>query len=137
MAITNALASVAVRDLETSAKWYEKFLGSGNQPMPEVVEWQLERGGGLQVYRAPDRGGQSSCTLVVTDIDEIAQELGGSGNQPTRNDRVDTIMTKDPDGHSVAFAMPKDPTLRTEAVRRTILSAGRIREPRRQSGRAQ
>jgi catechol 2,3-dioxygenase-like lactoylglutathione lyase family enzyme len=111
MAVTNALASLAVRDLETSAKWYEKFLGPGHQPMPEVVEWQFERGGGLQVYRGPDRAGHGSCTLIVSDIDEIAQELGGSGNAPTRSDRVDTVMIKDPDGNSVAFALPKDPAL--------------------------
>src|SRR5262245_17984858 len=115
MTITNALASLAVRDLTTSSRWYEKFLGAGNQPMDEVLEWQLERGGALQVYKAPERAGQGSCTLIVNDIDETAQGLHASGIapnvEPTRNDRVDTIMINDPDGNSIAFAMPKDPTL--------------------------
>ena len=114
MSITNALASLAVRDLAAASSWYEKLLGPGNQPMPEVVEWQLERGGGLQVYSAPERAGQGSCTLIVSDIDEIAQRLHTSGlapgAKPARNDRVDTIMIKDPDGNSIAFAMPKDGT---------------------------
>jgi hypothetical protein len=74
------------RDLETAAKWYETLLGPGNQPMPEVIEWQLERGGGLQVYGAPDA-------------------------EPARSDRVDTIMINDPDGNSIAFARPKDSAL--------------------------
>ncbi|HKY16651.1 MAG TPA: hypothetical protein VJM33_17125 [Microthrixaceae bacterium] len=31
--------------------------------------------------------------------------------EPSRNDRVDTIMIKDPEGNSIAFAEPTDPTL--------------------------
>src|SRR5947209_19638616 len=108
MSITNALASLAVRDLAAASSWYEKLLGPGNQPMPEVVEWQLERGGGLQVYELPERAGQGSCTLIVSDIDEIAERLRAP---VTRNDRVDTIMVTDPDGNSIAFSMPKDRTL--------------------------
>ena len=115
MTVTNALASVAVRDLQASAEWYEKLLGPGSQPMPEVMEWQLERGGGLQVYSAPDRAGRGSCTLIVTDIDEVARRLSDSGIaphvEPTRDDRVDTIMVKDPDGNSIAFSQPKDSSL--------------------------
>ena len=83
--------------------------------MAEVIEWELERGGGLQVYELPERAGQGSCTLIVSDIDELAQQLRSTGlaanPEPARNDRVDTIMIKDPDGNSIAFAMPKDPTL--------------------------
>ena len=115
MTITNALASVAVRDLARAEKWYETLLGPGTRPMPEVVEWQFERGGGLQVYAAPDRAGQGSCTLIVSDIDDLAQKLRSSGlakdAEPARNARVDTVMVKDPDGNSIAFAAPKDSML--------------------------
>jgi hypothetical protein len=115
MTITNALASLAVRDLAASSQWYEKLLGSGGQPMSEVMEWQLERGGGLQIYELPERAGQGSCTLIVSDIDEIAQRLRSAelaaNPEPARNDLVDTIMIKDPDGNSIAFAMPKDARL--------------------------
>jgi hypothetical protein len=115
MTIANALASVAVSDLAASSLWYETLLGPGNHPMPEVVEWQLTRGGGLQIYEAPERAGQGSCTLIVTDIDDVARRLDASGLathvEPARNDRVDTIMIKDPDGNSIAFSMPKDPSL--------------------------
>ena len=45
----------------------------------------------------------------------MAQHLRTSGAAPnaetTRNDRVDTIMITDPDGNSIAFAMPKDNNL--------------------------
>jgi predicted enzyme related to lactoylglutathione lyase len=115
MTITNALASLAVRDLAASSPWYEKFLGPANHPMPEVVEWQLPNGGGLQVYAGPERAGHGSCTLVVSDIDEMARHLRDTGVaphiEPTRGDQVDTIMIKDPDGNSIAFAKPKDSAL--------------------------
>jgi|SRR5687768_7476048 predicted lactoylglutathione lyase len=115
MTVTNAFASLAVRDLEASARWYAVLLGEGSRPMAEVVEWQLEGGGGLQVYESRERAGQGSCTLIVADIDEIAEQLRTSGlaaeAEPARNDRVDTVMVKDPDGNSIAFAMPKDQSL--------------------------
>ena len=112
MIITNALASLAVRDLSAASAWYEKLLGPARNPMPEVLEWQLHEGGGLQVYSAPERAGQGSCTIIVNDIDDVAQLLRSSGlapnAEPARNDRVDTVMIKDPDGNSIAFAAPKD-----------------------------
>jgi hypothetical protein len=47
----------------------------------------------------------------VSDIDELAQLLLTTGLAPTaepvRDDRVDTVMIKDPDGNSIAFAAPK------------------------------
>ena len=115
MAITNALASLAVRDLAASSRWYEKILGPSTNAMTQVVEWHLEAGGGLQVYTAPERAGHSSCTLIVSDIDEIAQHLRATelapDAEPTRGDLVDIVMIKDPDGNSIAFAMPKDASL--------------------------
>jgi catechol 2,3-dioxygenase-like lactoylglutathione lyase family enzyme len=115
MTVVNALASLAVRDLAASTEWYETLLGPSTHPMPEVVEWRLERGGGLQVYLLPERAGRGSCTLVVSDIDALATRLRETGLapsvEPTRDERVDTIMIQDPDGNSIAFAMPKTATL--------------------------
>jgi hypothetical protein len=112
MPITNALASLAVRNISASARWYEQLLGPGTRPMDEVVEWRMDRGGGLQVYAGPERAGQGSCTLIVSDIDEIARRLRSSGlfanAEPVRHELVDTIMIKDPDGNSIAFSQPKD-----------------------------
>ena len=38
MIVENALASLAVRDLAASSKWYEDLLGPGSQPMNELLE---------------------------------------------------------------------------------------------------
>jgi catechol 2,3-dioxygenase-like lactoylglutathione lyase family enzyme len=114
--ITNALASLAVRDLTAATEWYEALLGTARHPMPDVSEWQLPNGGGLQVYLAPDRAGHGSCTLLVDDIDEIASRLRSSGlapdAKPVQHGPVDTVMIRDPDGNSIAFAAPEDETVR-------------------------
>jgi catechol 2,3-dioxygenase-like lactoylglutathione lyase family enzyme len=115
MIVDNALASLAVRDLAASSEWYERLLGPGSRPMQELLEWQFERGGGLQVYQLPERAGHGSCTLIVSDIDELAYRLRDTGvvpdAEPTRHDQVDTVMVRDPDGNSIAFAMPKHDSL--------------------------
>jgi hypothetical protein len=115
MTVINAFASLAVRDLAASSPWYEKLLGPGRQPMSGIMEWQLERGGGLQIYQLPEQAGHGSCTLIVDDIDEMAQHLRSTelaaDPKTARNEYVDTIMIKDPDGNSIAFAVPKDATL--------------------------
>jgi hypothetical protein len=40
--IDNALASLAVHDLNVSAIWFEKLIGRpSSSPMPEVKEWSF------------------------------------------------------------------------------------------------
>ena len=46
MAITNALAGVAVRDMETSVRWYSRLLDCmlDRKLMPEIAEWEFADG---------------------------------------------------------------------------------------------
>ncbi|MCC2962700.1 VOC family protein [Massilia sp. IC2-278] len=115
MSIDNALASMAVKDLDKSAAWYAELLGvKGSRPMPEVEEWVFPRGGGLQVYQGADRAGNCSFTLVVSDIEAVARQLAAMGVQTgdrTNSERVKTLMIKDPDGNSIAIAEALDPAL--------------------------
>ena len=115
MAIENALASVAVKDLDAAVDWYERVLGHpGSKPMPEVAEWRFPRGGCLQVYRLPERAGNGSFTLAVDDIDSVERQLAAIGidtSQRSSSNRVDTLMVTDPDGNHVAFAEAHDPAL--------------------------
>jgi len=115
MTIQNALASVAVRDVTSSAKWYEKLLDQpASKPMPEVAEWQFARGGGLQVYELPERAGAGSLTLAVDDIEEQIRKLEklhiDTGNR-SNGKRVKTVMITDPDGNHIAFAQAMDTSL--------------------------
>ncbi|QBE62113.1 VOC family protein [Pseudoduganella lutea] len=115
MSIDNALASVAVKDIDKAAAWYTELLGSsGHRPMPEVEEWMFPRGGGLQVYQGAERAGNCSFTLAVSDIEAVAQKLAAMGVPPgarTSNERVKTLMIKDPDGNSIAIAEALDPAI--------------------------
>jgi predicted enzyme related to lactoylglutathione lyase len=113
MPIDNVLASVAVEDLQAAVAWYERLLGRSPDatPMPAVAEWKFPRGGWLQVYQLPDRAGQGSFTLAVSDIDEIVahvEKLGVDTSQQTTTPQVQTLMIQDPDGNHIAFAQALD-----------------------------
>ena len=114
MTISNALASVAVKDIQVAAQWYAKVIGraADSMPMPELAEWKFPSGGWLQVYALPERAGSCSCTLAVSNIDEEAarlEKLGvATGNQ--MGEQVKVYMVKDPDGNSIAFAQSPNKT---------------------------
>jgi len=115
MSIDNALASVAVRNIETASSWYARLLGQpGSKPMPEVAEWRFARGGCLQVYELPERAGQGSMTLAVSDIDAETRRLAAldiDTSQRSSSSRVKTLMFTDPDGNHIALAEARDPAL--------------------------
>ena len=116
MSIKNALASVAVKDLNAAIEWYAQVLGKqpDSRPMPEVAEWKFERGGWLQVYQLPERAGVGSFTLAVSNIDEhVAQltNLGIDTSQRSSRNKVKTLMIADPDGNHIAFAETIDTTM--------------------------
>ena len=115
MPIINALASVAVKDLNAAVKWYEALLRKApSRPMPEVAEWGFERGGWLQVYQLPERAGSGSFTLAVSNIEEEVtrlDKLNIDTSQRTSGEKVKTLMITDPDGNHIALAEATDPNL--------------------------
>jgi len=115
MPIINAIASVAVRDLNSAIKWYEAVLRkASSKPMSEVAEWGFERGGWLQVYQLPERAGCGSFTLAVSNMEEEVarlKKLNIDTSQRTSGERVKTLMITDPDGNHIAFAEATDPSL--------------------------
>lgn len=115
MSISNALASVAVKDLDAAVAWYAAVIGQpGRRPMPEVAEWTFPRGGGLQVYLLPERAGHGSLTFAVDDLEAPVKKLSEMGvdvSQRSDSGRVRTLMVTDPDGNHVAFAQAIDAML--------------------------
>ena len=112
MAISNALASVAVANLSASRAFYERLFGRppDRQPMPNVMEWKFESGGALQVYQLAERAGRGSATFIVTSVDEQRARLKDiSANTPEiiESGQVTVVMIKDPDGNSLAFAQSR------------------------------
>jgi predicted enzyme related to lactoylglutathione lyase len=109
--ITNALAGVAVDDLEAGVRWYSRVIDRqpDTRPMPEVAEWLLPRGGCLQIYADRERAGSSSVTLVVADLDEDLARLADEGIDTTRATETDIVRTSvatDPAGNQVVLAQP-------------------------------
>ena len=116
MSIDNAIASIAVEDLAAAVAWYQALLGraADSTPMPEVAEWKFPRGGWLQVYQVPERAGNGSVTLAVSNLDEVAahvKKLGIDTSQRTSGAKVKTLMIIDPDGNHIAFAEALDGTM--------------------------
>ncbi|GGY62230.1 hypothetical protein GCM10011613_02110 [Cellvibrio zantedeschiae] len=116
MAIKNALASVAVKNISSATKWYEKLLGRSpdSKPMQGVCEWEFEGGGWLQVYEGEERAGSSSVTLAVDNMSEqisALKKLNLNPGTPSITEKVKTLMIKDLDGNSIAFAEAIDPTM--------------------------
>jgi len=109
MALKNALAFIAVRDIEASARWYRMLLGreADTQPMKGLAEWQFEAGGWLQVNENKQLAGRSSVTLVETDLDDRINKLKKAGIEPKsvmRGGQVSVAIITDPDGNQVVFA---------------------------------
>ena len=115
MTIINALASVAVEDLNSAAKWYEALLRKApSKPMPELAEWSFDRGGWLQVYQLPERAGSGSFTLAVSNLEEEVARLNKLNidtSQRSSGAKVKTLMITDPDGNHIAFAEAIDSSL--------------------------
>lgn len=114
MAITNALASLAVSDLTHSVKWYQALFGrpADAMPIPDVAEWKFERGGWLQLYRLKERAGAGSVTLAVSSLDDEIKRLrtiGIDAGPRIVTDKVQVVMIKDPDGNSIAVVETADP----------------------------
>ena len=120
MPITNALASVAVRDIKAAAQWYLKVIGrpADSMPTPDLAEWNFPGGGCLQVYALPERAGSCSCTLSVSSIDAEAAQLEkiGVSTGALMGEQVNVFMINDPDGNSIAFAQAPNQTVLNDAI---------------------
>jgi hypothetical protein len=110
---TNALAGIAVKDLEAAIPWYERLLGRSPdaRPMSEVAEWRFEGGGWIQVFEDPERAGRSSVTLVERDLDERLTDLHAKTIEIRSTNEAESVRTAivdDLDGNQLVFAESVD-----------------------------
>lgn len=115
MTITNALAGIAVDDINTAIDFYEILFGRrpDARPMNEVAEWKLPGGSWVQVFTDADRAGASSLTLVVDDLAEDLGRLGLHGLKPVAKAMGDFFKTakfRDPDGNQIILSQPQHGT---------------------------
>ncbi len=107
MSIEHVLAVVPVTDLERSRRWYESLFGraADNNPMPNLVEWQLVPGAWVQVFVDEQRAGSTLVNFAVDDLDAHIDELKQRGHEPceiveaNKGVRLSTIT--DPDSNTI------------------------------------
>jgi predicted enzyme related to lactoylglutathione lyase len=107
MSIEHVLAVVPVSDLERSEHWYRSFFGrpADNNPMPNLVEWQVVPGGWVQVFIDTERAGSTLVNFAVDDLERHLGELRQRGLQPgeitdaAKGVRLSTIT--DPDENTI------------------------------------
>lgn len=105
--VEHVLAVVAVRDIGAGRAWYTRLFGRepDNNPMPNLVEWQVVDGGWVQVTEDPRRAGHGLLNLAVSDIDEGVRELREMDLDPGEivdaNKGVRLCPLADPDGNTI------------------------------------
>lgn len=123
MAITNALAGIAVRDMETSVRWYSRLLDRmpDRTPMPEVAEWEFADGGWIQVFHDKQRAGSSSVTLVESSLEGRLDDLKAkriSVESTSHSPIVNVATVRDMDGNQIVFAESKAESNRSTQSRK-------------------
>lgn len=112
MAMTTALAAVAVADLAEAKAFYTTLFGRApdHEPMPTLAQWDLPFGG-VQVVKVGDNSGTGMLTLLVTEFDDFLAHLGDSGIQ--HGEVVEGVISRltqvhDPAGNTITFAESTD-----------------------------
>lgn len=105
--VEHVLAVVAVSDIDAGRSWYSRLFGRDpdNNPMPNLVEWQVVDGGWVQVTEDPQRAGRSMLNLAVSDIEEGAREVHEcgltTGEIVEANKGVRLCALADPDNNTI------------------------------------
>ncbi len=115
MTITNALAGIAVDDINEALDFYERLFGrsADARPMADLAEWKLPGVGWVQVHTDADRAGASMLILVVDDIAEELGRLSLHGLMPVSKSVGDFFKTakfRDSDGNQIVLSQPQHGT---------------------------
>jgi predicted enzyme related to lactoylglutathione lyase len=115
LAITNALAGMAVEDIAEAMDFYQTLFGrpADARPMHDIAEWKTSGGGWVRVLADADRAGASALILVVDDLGEELGRLALLGLDPVAKAMGDFFKTarfRDPDGNQITLMQPQPGT---------------------------
>ena len=129
----DAVATVAVKNLETAKRFYERTLGLTKEMENEEVIAYKAGGSRLFVYRSQYAGTNkaTAVTWVVDQVEEVVQTLKDRGvtfehyNLPNMTRQGDLHIAgtmkaawfKDPDGNIFSLVTPPNTAAKAEAVR--------------------
>lgn len=109
MQIDHVLAVVAVSDIDTARRWYERFFDRppDNTPMASLIEWRITANGWLQVSTDAANPGHSNVNFAVAEFPGAIGKLQGRGIEPGEryeaNQGVEIASFTDPDGNTVTL----------------------------------
>lgn len=111
MNFKNALAAVAVRDIEAAITWYESLLGRppDTRPVERSAGWQMREGGWVQLFTDAERAGHSMVILAVTSLESqlaTLEEKEIPARKVTGSGFGEVAIISDPDGNQIVFAGP-------------------------------
>jgi predicted enzyme related to lactoylglutathione lyase len=110
MLVNRVLAALAVADVDSAVRWYERLLGrpADALPMGGLAEWHFAQNGAIQLVEDADRAGRSLLTLDVGDLDRELVTLRERGLDPTAMDDTTSDMVlfatvTDPEGNAITL----------------------------------
>lgn len=111
MNLRNALATAAVRNIQTAIEWYSNLVGRppDTRPLDRVAAWQFREGGWLEIFTDPERAGYSTVILAVTSLESQLAELESKGISVRKLEEAEfgeVAIIDDPDGNQIVFAGP-------------------------------
>ncbi len=112
MNFQNALAGIAVNDIDAAMAWYEGLIGRPPdiRPLSHVAAWQFPQGGWIEVFKDETRAGHSLVIFAVVSLDSQLADLAEKGipvsHLTPSADIGEVAMINDPDGNQIVFAGP-------------------------------
>ncbi len=112
MNIKNALAGIAVHDIESSIAWYEALIGRPPdiRPLGHVAAWQFPGGGWIEVFQDDTRAGKSLVIFAVDSLEVqvllLQEKRISSEHLIPSPDIGEVVLIDDPDGNQIVFAGP-------------------------------
>jgi catechol 2,3-dioxygenase-like lactoylglutathione lyase family enzyme len=110
MPVKRVLAALAVADVDSARRWYERLLGrpADALPMDGLAEWHFPQDGVIQLVEDADRAGRSLLTLGVDDLKRELVTLRERSLEPgamddTTSDMVLFATLSDPDGNAITL----------------------------------
>lgn len=111
MKIEYLFAAMIVSDIEASESFYSKILGCkpDDRPMDTLVQWRTFSHAGIQLFQDAAKAGNSTMTIVVSDIETTRVFLKNQGIHPGQVQQGDfgkILQLSDLDGNNMTFAEP-------------------------------
>jgi predicted enzyme related to lactoylglutathione lyase len=112
MNFSNALAGIAVNDIDKAVAWYEGLIGRPPdiRPMEHVAGWQFREGGWIEIFVDQSRAGKSTVIFAVVSLESQLDALAKNGiavNRMVPSPLIGEVaIIEDPDGNQIVFAGP-------------------------------